>query len=396
MGNQNMKKFFLRYQVVVVVFFSFFIYAFLTGCEKKESKKNLPAAPTVTIASPLIKDVTNYIYFTGYTEGSESVEIRARVEGFLKSFNFRPGQHVKKGDMLFEIDPRELEAALEEARAGLATKRAGAQLARASYKRKKSAYKERAVSELTVLEAEASLKQAEAEVIGAEAAVEKAKLNLSYTKIYSPVDGRISRNLVDTGNLVGAGGDKTLLAKVIKYDPMYVYFTVDERSLMLYKRHNRDGESEDHRPVVFMALEGDTDYPYKGFVDYKGNEVDRSTGTIMVRAVFENPEYFIMPGLFARVKMPYAVEKDAMLVPDYAFGTDQKGRFLLIAGQDNKVEYRSVETGPLLENGMRVVKKGIEKQDRIIVKGLQKARPGSVVNPVPQNDPENTQGRKQG
>lgn len=364
----------------------------LCGCKEKEpTTAHAPIPLTVTVVKPVVREVTNYIYFTGYTEGYESVEIRARVEGYLKGFYFRPGQFVRSGDLLFEIDPRELKAQLNEALANLARKKAELQLAEATYRRKESAYQERAVSELTVLEAKASLSQAEAEVKGAQASLDKANLDLSYTKIYSPVNGRISRNLVDAGNLVGAGGDKTLLATVINYDPMYVYFTMDERSLMLFKRHHADGKHDDGKREkegalkdvdVFMALEGDKDYPYKGVGDYLENRVDKSTGTVQVRAFFENMDFFIMPGLFARIKVPYSIEKNALLIPDYALGADQRGKYLLIVDGENKVGYRPVKTGSLVKDNMRVIREGVYKDDRIIVKGIQKARPGTVVNPV--------------
>lgn len=355
----------------------------LTGCEKKKEKAPPPKPPAVTVAKPAVQDVTNYVYFTGYTEARKSVELRARVEGFLESFSFEPGELVKKGDLLFVIDPKPFEAEVDQAKANLKTMQAEFQLAKAGLQRKESAFKEKAVSELTVLEARAERSKAEADVKGAEAALVSTQLNLSYTTINAPISGRISRNYVDAGNLVGGGGDKTLLADIVNYDPIYVYFNVDERSLMLYKKHNR-GQSlntpAERKTTVFLALEGDDGYPHKGDGDYLDNTVDLATGTIQARAVFENKDLFIEPGLFAKVRLPYHEEKNALLVPDAALAADQRGRYLLTVNKENIVEYKPVEIGALVE-GLRVITKGISAEDRVVVKGIQRARPGSPVTP---------------
>ena len=326
--------------------------------------------------------MVNYRYFTGYTEGEKTIEIRARVEGYLESFTFAPGKLVKKGDLLFTIDPRPFEAEVARAEANLETMQAEQKLADATVKRKESAYKQKAVSELAVLEARAQFSKAKAQVKEAGAALVSSKLQLSYTKMYASEDGRISRNLVDAGNLVGTGGDKTLLATLVKPDPIYVYFTMDERSLLLFKKHFREkGKDIRQDPVpIDLALDGDSDYPYHGFGDYLANEVDLSTGTILARASFENKDLFIVPGLFAKIRIPVSNSKDALLVPEVAISTDQRGRFLLIVKSDNTVEYKPIEIGPLVE-GMRVIKKGISEDDRVIIKGIQRARPGSKVTP---------------
>jgi len=334
------------------------------------------------VAKPVIQNVTNYIYFTGYTEARKSVELRARVEGYLESFSFEPGALVKKGDLLFVIDPKPFEAKVAQTQANVQTRQAELDLARASLKRKESAFKEKAVSELTVLEARAQRSKAEAEVKGAEAALLDTQLELSYTTIHAPESGRISRNLVDAGNLVGAGGDKTLLATIVNYDPIYVYFNVDERSLMLYKHHNR-GQNLDAATgdtPVFLALEGDEGYPHQGAADYLDNKVDLATGTIQARAVFANEDLFIMPGLFAKVRIPYQEVEDALLIPDAALSADQRGRYLLTVNDKNVVEYKPVEIGALVD-GLRVITKGIAAEDRVVVKGIQRARPGSPVMP---------------
>jgi len=223
----------------LIIFVVVLVAVFLGGCES-QPKKQPPVRrpPKVTVARPAVQDVTNYIYFTGYTEAPKSVELRARVEGFLESVSFVAGSMVKKGELLFVIDPKLLIAKVNQAQADLLISQAAAKLAEATLQRKESAFKEKAVSELAVLEARAQLSKARAEIKGAKAGLNQARLDLSYSKIQAPVSGRVSRNLVDVGNLVGAGGEKTLLATIVNYDPIFVYFNLDEHSLILYKEHH--------------------------------------------------------------------------------------------------------------------------------------------------------------
>ena len=355
----------------------------LCGCEQKKPKAP-PPPPKVTVAKAVVRDVTNYVYFTGYTEAKESVNLRARVEGFLLNYSFAPGDMVKKGDLLFEIDPKPFAAEVNQAQANLEIQQAARELAEATLKRNESAFKEHAVSELTVLEAQAEYSEALAEVKGAQAALVKDQLDLSYTKVYAPVDGRISRNLVDVGNLVGGQGEKTLLATLVNYNPVYVYFNVDERTLMLFKKHNPQlGQylKKAKKTPVFLALEGDNGYPRAGVAEYLDTKVDLATGTIQVRSIFPNQDLFILPGQFARVRVPYQIVKGALLVPDVALSSDQRGSFLLVVNSKNIVEDRPVETDTLI-NGLRVITKGITAEDRVIVKGIQRARPGAPVTPV--------------
>ena len=360
----------------------------LQGCTQEKKQAPVPQPPEVTVVLPQIKDITNYAYFTGYTKAREYVELRARVEGDLEQVAFPSGGMVEKGDLLFLIDPKPYEAEVAQRLANLKTMQAEAKLAKATLKRKESSYKQRAVSELAVLEEKANVSKTEAKVMGAEAALTEAKLNLSYTKIHSPIQGRISRNLVDTGNLVGSGGDKTLLANIVNYKPIFVYFTIDESSLMRFKDHSKGvkpSRVDQARLEINLALEGEKDYSRQGLIEYIDNKVDLSTGTIMARATFENADYFILPGQYSKVRVPIQEVEDAILVPEVALSADQRGRFLLTVDGKNTVVYKSVQIGALLD-GMRVITKGLDATDRVIVRGIQRARPGSTVTPTTEGD----------
>jgi len=351
-----------------------------TGCKEKKNTYVPPPPASVTVSKPLVKTVTTYAEFTGTTEAKESVEIRPRVEGYLKKILFTPSSYVKEGDLLFVIDPRPYEAKLKEAQAELLVRRAELELAKTTLTRKENAYKDRAVSEVDVIEARAKKEQADAQVESAKASVETAQLNLNYTHITAPINGRIDRSLVDKGNLVGAG-TPTLLATIVNDDPMYAYFTVSERDLLYYQEHSKAKEfSLDTRQKAFLGLSNQADYPYKGNIDYVDNRLQATSGTMQVRAVFNNENHWLLPGLFARISVPLGQEENALLVPDQALGVDQQGEYVLVVTKDNKVEYRSVTTG-ILDNGMRVIADGLEPDDRVIVKGLQKARPGAEVTP---------------
>ncbi len=370
--------------------FLLFIAVALMGCSQELPEAPAPRPPEVTVASPEVKDIIDYFYFTGYTEARVSVDLQARVEGYLTTVAFPSGGMIEKGDLLFGIDPRPYEAEVAQKAASLKIQQAEAELATATLKRKESSFKQRAVSELAVLEARAEVSKSKAEVTGAEAALTEAELNLSYTKIYSPIKGRISRNFIDTGNLVGNGGNKTQLANIVNFDPIFVYFSVDERSLMLFKQHNKKrghniSTLSSRKFPIFLNLEGESEYSRQGAVEYMDSEVDHTTGTIQVRASFENSDLFILPGMYAKIRIPVQEIKEALLVPEVALSADQRGRFLLTVDSENKVVYKSVKIGAL-QDGMRVITEGISSDDRVIVKGIQRARPGSPVTPIQETD----------
>ena len=355
----------------------FFLVSFM-GCQKKEESAP-PPPPKVIVAPPLVKEVTRYAYFTGYTAPTDKVDLLARVEGFLSGIHYKVGGLVEKGDLLFTIEPDQFKARLLRAEANLKAMETETELAEATYKRTQRAYESKAVSELSLLQSKAAFATAQSAVAGAATEVTDAQLNLSYTKIYAPVDGKMSRNIVDVGNLVGAGGSKTLLASLVKYDPIYTYFNIDEASYMRYKNQQAKNEDGNGLVQVDLALEGQKDYPYSGEADYADPSVDRDTGTVQIRAVFANDDLFITPGQFAKVRIPLSTKDDTLLVPEVALSTDQRGRYLLTVDQSSVVHYKLVTVGQSMLDGTVVIEEGLQAEDQVIVSGLQRVRPGMTV-----------------
>ena len=361
------------------------IVCIYSGCGP-ENEFAPPPPPTVDVANPTVKTVTIYTDFTGQLAAEASVDIRARVKGFLESVNFASGKRVKKGDLLFTIEKEQYEAAVKAAEGVLGKAEANLKIAKAMAKRKRELYASHAISEIEYIEAQAQEDAAQSSVEQAEAKLADAKLNLSYTKIYAPIEGRISRNLVDAGNLVGAG-EMTKLASIVNDRPIYAYFKVNERyilkrtsELMNADPSKNTGDAvADLKLDVVLALADGTQYPDSGTVDYISNKVNPQTGLIEMRAVFPNPKTALLPGLFARIRFPQKIE-NAILVPDSAIQRDLGGFFVLVVDQDNVVEQRYIQTGDIIENRNRIVKEGLKPDERIVITGLQRARPGSPVN----------------
>jgi RND family efflux transporter MFP subunit len=364
----------------------------VAACSSQKNEYVEPPPPKVTIAQPLQQEVTEYLEFTGTTKAFEEVEIRARVAGFLESKHFTPGTLVKKGDLLFVIDPKEYQAALNAAAAELNAAKAQHHRAKIEYERAQRVFKKGAGAETDVVKWRGERDVALATVARAESRVERAQLDLSYTKVKTPISGRVSRNLVDPGNLVGEG-EPTLLTLVTRYDPMYVYFNLNERDLLrvlaMYRQKvkekgidaAKDSVNEAEIPL-FLGLANEEGFPHKGKADFAESGVDPGTGTLQLRGVFTNPgrSPVLLPGLFARIRMPIDKRDDALLVTERAIGADQGGNFLLAVTTENVVEKRPIRMGQLVD-GLRVIEEGLQPGESVIVKGIQRARPGARVDP---------------
>lgn len=368
----------VRFLSVVMVLSALSI---VCGCARKPDMRT-PPPPEVIVSRPLKKEVTQYLEFTGTTAALEFVQIRARVEGWLESINFEPGSQIKKGDLLFVIDPRPFQAQVDQYEASLKGRRAELQLKAANLARAKYLLSTASISQLQYDVQAAEESVAEAQVGIVEADLEKANLNLAYTQVNAPISGTVSRNYVDVGNLVGAG-EKTLLTEIVNDKSVYVYFDVSERDVLMLSRMypNIDAEKQSDRgkPLAHLQLADETDYPHVGNIDFLEPRVDPSTGTLRVRAIFSNDKGLLVPGLFGRVRVPIQ-KKEAWLLPELAVGISQAGRYVLIVSKENVVEQRLVKVGHL-EGTLRVIDEGLTGDEWVVVNAIQQARPGAKVAP---------------
>jgi RND family efflux transporter MFP subunit len=345
-----------------------------------------PPPPAVTVANPITRELIEWKDFTGQFQALESVDVRARVSGYLESINFTDGQMVKKGDLLFVIEPKPYELALESATAELAQANANLDLANAQLQRTTQLKQKDYATQETYDERVAQVHTATATRDAAAAALDQAKLNLDYTRVTAPIPGRASRHELSIGSLVigGTVGSPTVLTSIVSLDPIQFYFNVSEADGMTYKRLVEKGEipSARSRTVEVQAqLMDETDWPIKGTIDFVDNQYDRSTGTIRVRAAFPNPDYFITAGQFGRVRVPMSQLHSVLLVPDAAVVTDQSTKMLFTVTPDGTVVPKPVELGPVVDGNLRIVRSGIDKDTEVIVKGLLRARPGQKVTP---------------
>ena len=332
-----------------------------------------PPPPKVTIAQPLSREVTIPLEFTGRTAACESVELRARVSGLLQEMHFKEGAAVEAGELLFTIEPDTYQAALNAAEATLTRATAAVEEKKFDFDKTKDLFDRELASDQEYLVAKTAFERALGDKQAAEAEVATARLNLSYTEIKAPIAGLISRSLVDQGNLVGQG-EPTLLTTIIRWDPIYVYFTVSERDVLEFLRRRAQRETAPQRTIeTYIRLADGTDYPIAGHVDYSDNQVDPSTGTITARAVFDNPDHLLAPGIFARVRIPLE-PKPSILVPESAMQRDLAGYFLMTIDSQGMVERANVSVAELVD-GLRIITDGIEGDDWVIVRGLQRVRP---------------------
>lgn len=350
---------------------------------------NAPPPPQVTVSKPLMKEMQEWSDFTGQFEARESVEVRPRVSGYLESINFTDGQLVKKGDLLFVIEPRPFELALETAKAQQAQAEAQLELAKAQLERTAQLRKNDYATQETYDERLAQVNIATASRDAAIAAVNQAQLNLDYTRVTAPVSGRVGRHEVSVGNLIMGGtsgtSTTTLLTTIVSLDPIWLSFYVSEGDGMTYKRLVQKGEVKSAREST-VEVEGqlmdEKTWTLKGTIDFVDNQYDRNSGTIRVRAAFPNPNLFITPGQFGRVRVPMSQLRPTMLVPDAAVVTDQSVKLLFTVAPDGTVVPKPVELGPVTDDNLRVIRTGITPDDEVIINGLLRARPGQKVTPV--------------
>lgn len=358
----------------------------LSACGKgEEASQQMPAAK-VSVAEVIEQPINEWDEFTGRLEAPESVEVRPRVSGYIDKVAFDEGSLVKKGDLLFQIDPRPFQAEVKRLQAQLQQARASQTRAANEARRGERLRQSNAISaELADARASAAT-EAQAAVAATQAELDNALLNLSFTRITSPIDGRVSRAEITEGNLVGAG--QSLLTTVVSTDKVYAYFDADERVFLKYIELARQAGSDARgASPVYLGLSSEAGHPHQGQLDFLDNQVNPRTGTIRGRAVFDNRDGRFTPGLYARLKLVGSGTYPAALIKDEAVGTDLGKKFVLVLDKDNAVQYRAIELGPKLE-GLRIVRQGLAKGEKIVVNGLQRAMPGATVDPqaVPMAD----------
>ncbi|MEY4180098.1 MAG: hypothetical protein RLY70_3672 [Planctomycetota bacterium] len=357
---------------------------FAAGCQKAAPPAAKPPPPTVFFALPVEQAVQEFEEFTGRTAAVMDVEVRARVSGYLDKVLFEDGADVKAGEPLFVIDDRIYQA--EVARAAAAVEQAEARLARLDRQATRSdeLFQKKVISEedhdLSMFDRD----EARAALAAAKATHDLAKLNLSFTRIASPIHGRISRRMIDPGNLIKA--DDTPLASIVSDDPIHAYFDIDERTVLRLRRLVKEGRikaSRDARVEVKLSLADDQEHNHRGVVDFEDNQIDAATGTLRVRLLIDNPERLLSPGLFVRLRFPIGEPTPSLLVPEEALASDQGRRFVYVIDAENKVAARPVEVGVLVD-GRRAITRGLAAGERVVVTGLQRLRKNMVVEPRPQ------------
>jgi len=359
----------------------------MSGCGNQTDSNAKPAQaqpPSVKIAQALIQDVTEWDEYTGRIEAVSSVDVRARVSGYLEKVNFKAGEKVKKGDLLFLIDPKPFSAQLNYAEAELERAKAKRELAKNDLGRAENLLRGKAISEEEFDARGKGLREAVAAVQSAEANVSTARLNLEFTKIRAPIAGRIGRELITEGNLVSGGGaDATRLTFIVSTNPVYVYVDADERSVLKYRRQSQQDGSDNigaGQTPAQLAVADETGFPHQGNLDYISPREDTATGTVTLRGVFANPDGLLSPGFFARMRVRGNAPYPAILLPDRAIATDQAQRFVWAVNQDNQVEYRQVVLGAHIGQS-RVITQGLKPEEWVVIEGLQKLKPGIKVNP---------------
>ncbi len=358
--------------------------AALAGCHRGTPPNAGGNEQPIPVCKPVQREVTDFVEYTGRTDAKDSVGIRARVTGYITEIPFKEGAEVKKDDLLFVIDPRPYQALVNQAQSQVKLYESQYDLAKTTYERDRSinADSPRAVSQQQLDQDKAAVEAAQAQIKAAQAVLDAYKLNLGFTRVTSPIDGRISRYYYTIGNLVNQ--DQTLLTTVVSQDPMYAYFDIDEPVMLRFHRAVNEGKidlpKEGAAVPVFMQIQGETDFPHQGTVNFVNNAVNPSTGTLAMRGVFPNPMpknglRLLAPGMFVRIRLPIGKPHNALLVIDRAIGSDQGLKFVYVVDANNTVQYQRVETGALQDDGLRVIDSGLKPDDRVVVGGILRVRP---------------------
>ena len=360
----------------------------LSACDDAPEANNAPPPPPkISVAKPVVKEIVETDVFTGRFDAKEDVELRARVTGYLQEIHFKDGALVEVGDLLFTIDRKQFEAELENAKSSVEVAQSRLDLTREEFERGQRLRTSGTIAASAQDQRRQEFLAAQAEFAGATARLRTAELNLGYTKIYSPVKGRIGRNLISVGNLVQA--NSTVLASIVSLDPIYFYFDVDERSYLAYSRHARNGTRPSGRltPYEVRIQLTDEDEPkHTGNLDFVNNRIDDATGTMRGRAIVTNTDLFLQPGLFGRISIPGSDRYEGVLVPDQAVGTDQNRRIVFVVGDNNVLTPTVIRPGPRID-GYRLVRTGLKGDETIVVNGLARVRPGMTIDPQMQELP---------
>ena len=369
----------LRTVVALRIAFVTFALAALSGCEQNSFVP--PPPPKVEVARPVQRPITRYLEATGNTAAIKNVDLVARVQGFLQSIDYQDGSFVKEGATLFTIEPETYKLKLEQAQAAEAGAQASVKQAEADFKRQSDLVARQAVSQATLDTSTSARDNAQANLQQAQANTKIAEVNYGYTKVVAPFDGIVSAHLVSIGELVGVASP-TQLATIVALDPIYVNFNVNEQDVLRIRaeaaRRGMTAAELKQLPIE-VGLQTDSGYPHKGNLDYASPAVNQSTGTLAVRGVLPNADRVLLPGYYVRVRVPFAEQQNALLVPDVALGSDQAGRYVLVVNSENVVEQRKVRTGPL-EGDLRVIESGLKPEDRVVTAGLLRAIPGQKVD----------------
>ena len=335
----------------------------VVGCGQPQQQGGAPPPPPVTVATPIKRTVFDFDEYVGRFVAVNSVEVRARVSGYLDGVHFKDGQMVKEGDLLFTIDKRPFQNAVAQARANLTQAKSNLAYAESDLKRGQSLVRDKTITEQTFEQRSQAFRNAQASVSANEAAVRQAELDLEFTELRAPINGRIGDRRVSPGNLVtgGSGGSTTLLATIVSTNPIHFEFTFDEASYLRYERLSKTGRDVASRGAgvqVALKLIDENDFEHNGRMDFVDNVIDRSTGTIRARALFDNPNGVFTPGMFARVRVPASPPYEALLLPDAAIGTQQARKYVLVVNADNSVGQKIVTLGQVTSDGLRVIKAG--------------------------------------